>query len=90
MARGVPRLYRRAILFYIGTIVTPVCGLLGLGLQSFERQRQALDTLTAEKLETAGAGAHCGGPGGRSNDARRIRMPRLFASFSPRAFSDDR
>jgi len=32
--------------------VAPVCGLLWLGLQSFERQRQALDTLTAEKLDT--------------------------------------
>ena len=36
--------------WYLGTIVAPVCGLLWLGLQSFERQRQALDTLTAEKL----------------------------------------
>ena len=51
MAHGSPRLYRRAILLYLGTIVAPVCGLLWLGLQSFERQRQALDTLTAEKLE---------------------------------------
>src|ERR1700722_11656314 len=46
----VPRLYRRAILIYILTIVTPACGLLWLGIQSFERQRQALATLTAEKL----------------------------------------
>jgi signal transduction histidine kinase len=46
----VPRLYRRAILIYIVTIVTPACGLLWLGIQSFERQRQALATLTAEKL----------------------------------------
>ncbi len=52
MGHRFPRLYRRAILLYLGTIVAPVCGLLWLGLQSFERQRQALDTLTAEKLET--------------------------------------
>jgi tetratricopeptide (TPR) repeat protein len=48
--REVPRFYRRAILIYIGTIVIPVCVLLWLGIQSFERQRQALATLTAEKL----------------------------------------
>lgn len=47
----VPRLYRRAILIYIVAIVTPVCVLLWLGIQSFERQRQALATLAAEKLE---------------------------------------
>ena len=46
----VPRLYRRAILIYIVTIVTPACGLLWLGIQSFERQRQALAALAAEKL----------------------------------------
>jgi len=46
----VPRLYRRAILIYIVTIVAPACGLVWLGIQSFERQRQALATLTAEKL----------------------------------------
>ena len=46
----VPRLYRRAILIYIATIVAPACGLVWLGVQSFERQRQALVTLTAEKL----------------------------------------
>ena len=47
---GVPRLYRRAILIYTATIVVPACGLVWLGVQSFERQRQALATLTAEKL----------------------------------------
>jgi signal transduction histidine kinase len=46
----VPRLYRRAILIYLATIVAPACGLVWLGVQSFERQRQALATLTAEKL----------------------------------------
>ena len=48
----VPRLYRRAILIYAATIVAPACGLVWLGVQSFERQRQALATLTAEKLAT--------------------------------------
>lgn len=46
----IPRLYRRAILIYVATIVAPACGLVWLGVQSFERQRQALATLTAEKL----------------------------------------
>jgi len=46
----VPRLYRRAILIYVATIVAPACGLVWLGVQSFERQRQALATLTAENL----------------------------------------
>jgi len=50
--RDFPRLYRRAILIYAGTIVVPACGLLWLGIQSFERQRQALASLTAEKLAT--------------------------------------
>lgn len=48
--REVPRLYRRAILIYIVAIAMPVCGLLWLGIQSFERQRQALASLAAEKL----------------------------------------
>src|SRR6185369_14484316 len=51
--RAIPRLYRRALLIYLGTIVAPVCGLLWLGVQSFERQRQALATLMAEKFATA-------------------------------------
>ena len=42
--------FHRAILVYLGSIVLPVCGLVWLGVQSFERQRQALDTLRAEKL----------------------------------------
>jgi signal transduction histidine kinase len=46
----IPRRHRRAILIYLVTIVTPVCVLLWLGVQSFDRQRQALATLTAEKL----------------------------------------
>ena len=45
--------YRRAILIYLLTIVTPVCVLLWLGIESFERQRQALATLTAEKIDDA-------------------------------------
>lgn len=44
------RLHRRAILIYLVTIVAPACGLLWLGIQSFERQRQALATLTGEKI----------------------------------------
>lgn len=40
------------MLIYLGTIVAPACGLLWLGIQSFERQRQALASLTAEKIET--------------------------------------
>ena len=51
--RGIPRLYRRAVLIYLGTIAAPVCGLLWLGVQSFERQRQSLAALTAEKLAVA-------------------------------------
>jgi hypothetical protein len=46
-------LHRRAILIYIATIVAPVGGLLCLGIQSFEGQRQALATLTTEKLDAA-------------------------------------
>src|SRR5690242_18253874 len=46
----VSRLYQRAILIYAATIVAPACGLVWLGVQSFERQRQALATLTAERL----------------------------------------
>ena len=41
---------RRAILIYVFTIVVPACVLLGMGVQSFQRQRQAVETLTAEKL----------------------------------------
>jgi signal transduction histidine kinase len=51
--RDISRLHRRALLIYVGTIVAPVCGLLWLGFQSFERQRQALATLTSEKLSAA-------------------------------------
>jgi signal transduction histidine kinase len=48
----VPLFYRRAMLIYLIAIVIPACGLLWLGIQSFERQRQALATLGKEKLET--------------------------------------
>ena len=41
---------RRAIFLYIGAIVLPVCGFVWLGVESFERQRQALNTLQAEKM----------------------------------------
>lgn len=55
MLPKIPRfsLHRRAILIYVATIVAPVCALLWLGLQSFERQRQAVETLTTEKLNAA-------------------------------------
>ena len=53
MPSGPRPLFRRAIWIYLGTIVLPVGALIWLGLQSFDRQRQALATLTAEKLETA-------------------------------------
>ena len=49
----IPRLHRRAFLIYVGTIVAPLCGLLWLGFQSFERQRQSLATLTTEKFSAA-------------------------------------
>ncbi|MBL8290986.1 MAG: hypothetical protein JNN08_04075 [Bryobacterales bacterium] len=38
---------RRAILIYAGAILLPAAGLLWLGVQSIERQRQALAALTA-------------------------------------------
>jgi len=47
---GAFRRYRRAILLYLATVVTPVCVLLWIGLDSFERQRQAVQTLTEEKV----------------------------------------
>jgi signal transduction histidine kinase len=49
---SVPRLSRRAILIYVGTIVVPVAGFLWLGLQSFERQRQVLIERTTQTLVT--------------------------------------
>lgn len=49
----IARFYRRAVLIYLVTIVCPVCLLLWLGIRSFDRQRQALATLTAEKLAVA-------------------------------------
>jgi signal transduction histidine kinase len=45
--------YRRAVPLYVGTIVVPITVLLWLGVQSFERQQQAVATLTAEKLDAA-------------------------------------
>ena len=43
-AVGFPRRYRHAILIYLITIIVPVGVLLWLGVQSFDRQRQALAT----------------------------------------------
>jgi signal transduction histidine kinase len=43
-------MYRRALLIYAATIVVPAGVLLWLGIQSFERQRHALASLAAEKL----------------------------------------
>ena len=45
--------YRRAVPIDVGTIVLPITVLLWLGVQSFERQRLAVATLTAEKLDSA-------------------------------------
>jgi signal transduction histidine kinase len=50
MLRSATVKLRRAIVIYVGTIVIPVCGLVWLGLQSFERQREALTRLIAEKV----------------------------------------
>ncbi len=52
-ASRIPRRYRRATLLYVITIIVPVGVLLWLGVESFDRQRQALATLTAEKLAAA-------------------------------------
>ncbi len=43
-------MYRRALLIYTATIVVPAAVMLWLGIQSFERQRRALETLAADKL----------------------------------------
>ncbi len=43
---------RRASLIYLGAIVLPICGFVWLGVQSFQRQQQALETLLAEKVAT--------------------------------------
>lgn len=42
---------RRAALLYLATIVAPVCILLWLGLDSFERQRQAVQAMARQTLE---------------------------------------
>src|SRR5262245_18781843 len=47
---AVPRLYRRAILIYVGTIVVPAAAFLWLGLRSFETQRQALVERTNQQV----------------------------------------
>ncbi len=53
MTTTIPRLARRATLIYLATVVVPIGALLWLGLQSFDRQRQAVRTLRAEQLATA-------------------------------------
>jgi signal transduction histidine kinase len=40
----------RAILIYVATMVAPLCGLMWLGVRSFETQRRALAALQADKL----------------------------------------
>src|SRR5438046_10551736 len=73
--RGIPRLYRRAVLIYIVTIAAPVCGLLWLGVKSFERQRQSLVALTADKLAGALVEITLARPGVRSDgDTGRIQL----------------
>jgi tetratricopeptide (TPR) repeat protein len=47
---AIPRLYRRAILIYLGTIVVPAVLLLYLGINTFELQRQNLARLKEAKL----------------------------------------
>lgn len=49
----IPRRHGRGILIFLLTIVVPVCVLLWLGIQSFDRQREALETLRLEKLAVA-------------------------------------
>jgi len=39
------------MLLYLATIVAPVCVLLWMGLESFDRQRQAIQALSQEKLD---------------------------------------
>jgi signal transduction histidine kinase len=57
MPPAVRRLHTRAILVYLGTIVVPVCALVWLGLQSFERQREALNRLAEDRFRAELAGA---------------------------------
>jgi hypothetical protein len=47
---AIPRLYRRAILIYLGTIVVPAVLLVYLGINTFELQRQNLARLKEAKL----------------------------------------
>lgn len=46
-------MFRRAIILYVAAIVLPAIALLWLGIESFERQKQALATLTAEKIASS-------------------------------------
>jgi signal transduction histidine kinase len=50
--RAISRLYRRAILIYVGTIVIPAAVLVWLGTHSFEIQRQSLEILRAQSLDS--------------------------------------
>src|SRR6516164_7520250 len=45
-----PQVYRRSILIYVAAIVAPAAVLLWLGIQTFERQREAYMVLAREKL----------------------------------------
>lgn len=51
--RPMRHLRARAILIYVGTIVLPVCVLVWLGLQSFNRQSEALRQLELERFRAA-------------------------------------
>src|SRR4029078_6264703 len=53
ISRPRSRLHSRAILIFLITIVAPVAILLWLGLQSFERQRAAYESLRADNLRPA-------------------------------------
>ena len=48
--RALNLLFHRTLVIYVAGIVIPATALLWLGIQSFERQRQALTTLQAEKV----------------------------------------
>ena len=47
---AMPRLYRRAILIYLGTIAAPMAALVWLGIESLERQGEVLRAQTEARL----------------------------------------
>jgi signal transduction histidine kinase len=49
-----PRPYRRVLLVYLIVIVSPTLGFLYLGLESVQRQRQAITSLTLANLRLSG------------------------------------